>query len=209
MEIKPMTHYSPICELADVFTGLTLRGESSSKNDPNGTHRLVRISDISTDGVIGDGAPGRIPVEPKDADRYALRARDVLVAARGSRLTAAVFGREERAVAGSQFLIIRLLSEPQGVEPGFLVWYLNLPAVQEQLSTEMRGSYVRSLPAGVLARLRVPVPDRRKQTLIVALTELQREENRLTSRIAERRARIIQQLASDSIDFNPRANVLS
>ncbi|MBP7142138.1 MAG: restriction endonuclease subunit S [Opitutaceae bacterium] len=200
--------FSPLSELADVFTGITLRGESASKNDPNGTHRLIRISDISSDGVVGDGAPGRVRVDGKEVDRYTLRPGDVLVAARGSRLTAAVFDRPEQAVAGSQFLVIRVLPQHLGLSPGFLAWYLNLPAVQEQLAAQMRGSYIRSLPASVLTRLQVPVPDHRKQAAIVELTELQREENRLTRQISDRRAQIIQQLATNSIHFNPRSNVL-
>lgn len=200
--------YSPLSELADVLTGITLRGESASKNDPNGTHRLIRISDITNDGVIGDGVPGLVRVEAKDADRYTLKIGDVLVAARGSRLTAAVFERKERAVAGSQFLIIRILPQHLGLSAGFLAWYLNLPAVQEQLAAQMRGSYIRSLPASVLTRLQVPVPDHRKQGAIVELTELQREENRLTKQISDRRAQLIQQLATNSIHFNPRSNVL-
>ena len=201
-------NFSPLSELADVFTGITLRGESASKKDPNGTHRLIRISDISSDGVVGDGAPGRVLVDGKDTDRYTLRPGDVLVAARGSRLTAAVFDRAERAVAGSQFLVIRVLPHHSGLSPGFLAWYLNLPAVQEQLAAQMRGSYIRSLPASVLSRLQVSVPDHRKQAAIVELTELQREENRLTKQIADRRAQLIQQLATNSIHFNPRSNVL-
>lgn len=197
-----------LSELAEVLTGITFRGESASRNDPNGTHRLVRISDISSDGVIGEGAPGRVVVEAKDAGRYTLRMGDVLVAARGSRLTAAVFDRDEPAVAGSQFLVVKIRPQHLALSAGFLAWYLNLPAIQEQLTSEMRGSYVRSLPAGVLSRLQVPIPDERKQDAIVELTELQRQESRLIQQIAERRAQLIQNVATTSIHFNPRFNAL-
>jgi hypothetical protein len=200
--------YTPLAKVADVFTGITLRGESASRNDPNGTHRLIRIGDLSSDGVVGAGAPGRVRVDGKDSDRYTLRAGDLLVAARGSRLTAAVFDRTENAVAGSQFLVIRIRSAHSHLSAGFLAWYLNLPAIQEQLAAQMRGSYIRSLPAGVLAQLHVPIPDQRTQAAIVKLTALQREENRLTTQIAAHRARLIQQLATNSIQFNPRSNVI-
>ena len=201
-------NYYLLHELADVLTGITLRGESAARNDPAGTHRLVRISDLSSDGVIGEGSPGRVRVEARDAERYTLRRGDVLVAARGSRLTAAVFERDERAVAGSQFLVVKILRQHLALSAGFLAWYLNLPAIQEQLASEMRGSYVRSLPAGVLSRLQVPIPDHRKQAAIVNLVALQREENRLIRQITERRAQLIQHLASASIHFKPRAHAL-
>lgn len=197
--------YELLRDLADVQSGITLRGESASKNDPAGTHRLVRIGDITTDGVVGEGAPGRVKVDPKDAARYALKVGDVLLAARGSRLTAAVFDRDEPAVAGSQFLVIKILPRYLGLSSGFLAWYLNLPAIRDQLASRMRGSYVRSLPAKVLANLQVPVPDHGKQAAITALADLQRQEVELMQQIAQRRSELIQQLASTSINFNPRS----
>jgi hypothetical protein len=197
-----------LSELADVLTGLTLRGDSAARPDPRGTHRLLRISDLSSDGVIGEGSPDRVRVGARDAERYTLRRYDVLVAARGSRLTAAVFHRDEQTVAGSQFLIVRILPQHLALRADFLAWYINLPAIQEQLAAEMRGSYIRSLPARVLSRLQVPIPDQRKQAAIIDLVGLQREETRLTRQIAERRAHLIQHLASASIHFNPRAHAL-
>lgn len=198
--------YELLRDLADVQTGITLRGDSASKNDPKGTHRLIRISDITPDGAIGDGVPGRVKIDPKDLERYTLKLGDVIVAARGSRLTAAVFDRNEAAVAGSQFLVIKIRQQWLGLSSGFLAWYINLQAIQEQLASQMRGSYIRSLPAGVLSCLQVPIPDQRKQAAIVELNELRRQEARLLDQISDRRTQLIQQLATNSIQFNPHSD---
>ena len=196
-------NYYPLHELADVLTGLTLRGPDTSRHDPAGTHRLIRIGDVSPEGIISAQSSSRIKVTDKDAERFELKLGNVLVAARGSRLTAAVFEGDGPAVAGSQFIIVRIRPHWLGLNPGFLAWYLNLSSIQEELEKRMRGTYIRSLPARTLANLQVPVPDHAKQRAIAELSHLRIQEKQLMDRLSHQRSQLIDQLSIQSINHNP------
>ena len=195
--------YHLLRDLADIQTGIALRGPSSSRKSSDGTHRLIRIGDVSPEGVISQSSSARIQVPTKDAGKFDLKQGNVLLAARGSRLTAAVFDIDEPAVAGSQFIIIRIRPQWLGLRSGFLAWYLNLPAIQEQLAARMRGTYIRSLPASILANLQVPIPDGATQDAITGLNDIRIQERNLMEQLADRRTQLIDQLASTSIQFNP------
>lgn len=195
--------YELLRDLADVQTGITLRGEASARHDPNGTHRLIRIGDVSHDGFLKPNSTPKIQLSNSEASKFTLKPGNVLFAARGSRLTAAVFDLDEPAVAGSQFIIIRIRPQWLGLRSGFLAWYLNLPVIQEQLAAGMRGTYIRSLPAGILSMLQVPIPDGAKQDAITNLHNLRVREKALMEQLAHQRSQLIDQLAITSINFNP------
>jgi hypothetical protein len=198
--------YELLRDLADVQTGIAQRGEASTRRDPNGTHRLIRIGDVSHDGFLAPNSTSKVRLSEAEISKYSLKAGNVLLAARGSRLTAAVFDLDEPAVAGSQFIVIRIRPQCLGLRSGFLAWYLNLPVVQEQLATSMRGTYIRSLPAGILSMLQVPVPDGAKQDAITNLHNLRVWEKTLMEQLAHQRSQLIDQLAITSINFNPNDN---
>lgn len=176
-------------EVADVQLGITLRGTDASRHDPSGTHQLVRIGDLSEDGSLRIAEPNLIRLDALTAHRSELRAGEVLLAARGTRMTAAVFDGGFLAVAGSQFCVIR----PHGgvLLPAYLRWFLNLPSTQESLNARARGSYVRSLPVNALGELQIPLPPLPRQHTISELHELRLREKQLMETLASRRAILI------------------
>lgn len=178
-------------EVASVALGITLRGADASRHDPEGTHQLIRIGDLSDDGTLHPGEPNLVKLDAESARRSALRVGEVLLAARGSRMTAAVFEGDYPAVAGGQFLVIR----PQDgvLLPAYLRWFLNLPSTQETLTAGARGSYVRSLPASVLGELEIPLPPFPRQCAIAELYALRLREKALMTTLAARRALLIDQ----------------
>jgi hypothetical protein len=198
--------YELLRDLADVQTGITLRGEASTRHDPKGTHRLIRIGDVSLDGFLAPNSSSKVRLSEAEASKFVLKPGNVLLAARGSRLTAAVFDLDEPAVAGNQFIIIRIRPQWLGLRAGFLAWYLNLTVIQDQLAASMRGTYIRSLPAGILSMLQVPVPDGAKQDVITNLHNLRVREKTLMEQLAHQRSQLIDQLAITSINFNPHDN---
>lgn len=173
-------------EIAEIVVGITLRGADASRHDPAGTHQLIRISDVSEDGVLQVAEPRLLKLDSETARRYTLRAGEVLVAARGTRMTATVFDGAYQAVAGGQFLVVR----PQvgALRPDYLRWFLNLPSTQEQLVARARGSYVRSLPAKALGTLDIPLPTVPRQCMISELDSLRLREKELMAQLAGRRA---------------------
>ena len=176
-------------EVADVQLGITLRGADASRHDPTGTHQLVRIGDLSEDGSLRIAEPNLIRLDEVTAHRSGLRAGEVLLAARGSRMTAAIFEGGPPAVAGSQFLVIRPHS---GVLlPAYLRWFLNLASTQEDLNARARGSYVRSLSSGALGELTIPLPPLPRQRALAELHALRLHEKHLMKTLASRRAILI------------------
>jgi len=186
-----------LAEVAEVQLGITLRGADASRPDPNGTHHLVRIGEISEDGVLRLGEPNKIRLDESAAFRFALRRGDVLLAARGTRMTAAVFSSPVAAVAGGQFCVIRPHTE--SLLPGYLHWFLNLSSTQENLIAHARGSYVRSLPAGALLNLEIPLPPIPRQRAIAELHELCLYEKQLMAKLAARRALLIDRALVSSL----------
>ena len=184
-------------EVADVQLGITLRGTDASRHDPAGTHQLVRIGDVSDDGELRISEPNLVRLDDPTANRSELRAGDVLLAARGTRMTAAVFDGSFPAVAGSQFCIIR--PNVDQLLPAYLRWFLNLPSTQEKLIARARGSYVRSLPVGSLAELDVIIPSPAKQRSIAKLHELRLREKQLMEALAARRAVLIDRTLFQSL----------
>lgn len=184
-------------EVADVQLGITLRGADASRHDPTGTHQLVRIGDLSEDGSLRIAEPNLIRLDEVTAHRSGLRVGEVLLAARGTRMTAAIFEGGPPAVAGSQFLVIRPHS---GVLlPAYLRWFLNLSSTQENLNARARGSYVRSLPSGALGELAIPLPPIPRQRAIAELHELRLHEKHLMETLASRRAILIDRAILQSL----------
>lgn len=176
-------------EVADVQLGITLRGADASRHDPAGTHQLVRIGDLSEDGSLRIAEANLIRLDEVTAHRSGLRAGEVLLAARGSRMTAAIFEGGPPAVAGSQFLVIRPHS---GVLlPAYLRWFLNLASTQEDLNARARGSYVRSLSSGALGELTIPLPPLPRQRALAELHALRLHEKHLMKTLTSRRAILI------------------
>jgi hypothetical protein len=175
-----------LSEVASVSLGITLRGADASRHDPTGTHQLIRISDLSEDGVLHPAEPNLITPPPELTARFTLRRGDVLLAARGSRMTAGLFDYDQPSVAGGQFLVIRPHADT--LRSDYLRWLLNLPQTQEKLVGSARGSYVRSLPASALGELEIPVPPLPQQHAIATLHALRLLEKDLMARLASRRA---------------------
>lgn len=178
-------------EVASVALGITMRGADASRHDPAGSHQLIRIGDLSEDGIVNCAEPNLIQVDPENASRFTLRHGDVLLAARGSRMTAGLFDGHYRAVAGGQFLVIRPRADVLLAD--YLRWYLNLSSTQEALAGRARGSYIRSLPASALGELEIPIPPLSQQQAIAALHVLRLREKDIMAQIAARRAVLFDQ----------------
>lgn len=178
-----------LAEVATVQLGITFRGADAARHEPDGTHQLIRIGDLSDDGDIRLAAPSLVKFDEAVMARGELRAGDVLVATRGTRMTAAVFDGAFAAVVGSQFCIVR--PDPDRLLPAYLRWFLNLPLTQENLLAQARGSYVRSLPASALSDLPILVPSLGHQRAVAKIHELRLREKHLMARLSEHRATLV------------------
>lgn len=180
----------PLVTLADIRTGLTLRGADASRRTDKGGLQLLRISDITEDGHIAIENTHLVDRALGDDPRYRVSADDLLVANRGTRMTAALVPDGLAAVASGQLFIVRPHSDL--VIPGYLHWFLNLPSTQEHLRSHARGSYVKTLSISVVKDLAVPVLPIELQHKVCELAALAGRERDLLARIAEQRQLLVQ-----------------
>jgi hypothetical protein len=178
--------------IAEIRVGVTLRGRDATRPVLEGPLHLVRIGDISREGQIVPESIIRIhPAESIGPDLL-LKQGDVLVAARGTRNTAAVYNLKlPGAIAGAQFFVLR----PSGrVLPEFLAWYLRSDSVRRHFDNRRKGTYVQLIQRADLAEIEVPLPPMDMQRRIVALSGLIEQEHALSTRLAELRSRYRSQL---------------
>jgi hypothetical protein len=180
----------PLVTLADIRTGITLRGADASRRIDEGGLQLLRISDITEDGHIAIENTHLVDRALGDDPRYRVSPNDLLVANRGTRMTAALMPDGLAAVASGQLFIVRPYSDL--VIPGYLHWFLNLPSTQEHLRSHARGSYVKTLSISVLKDLAVPVLPIELQHKVCEIAALAARERDLLARIAEQRQLLVQ-----------------
>lgn len=176
-------------DIADVRTGLTLRGADAARRTVEVGPHYLRISDLSEDGglVITETQP----IDPAlDPDlRHRVKAGDIVLANRGTRTTAALIPENLEAIASSQLFVVRLHS-PEML-PSFLHAFLNLHSTQELLRSHTRGTYIPTLSITILRSLRIPLLPLETQRKIASLTALVNEERQVLEKLAETRARFL------------------
>lgn len=181
-------------EIADVRMGLTLRGADAAKRTAVEGPHYLRISDLSEGGklVISEIQP----IDPAlDADqRHRVKAGDIVLANRGTRMTAALVPENLDAVASSQLFVVRLKSPK--ILPTFLLAYLNLNNTQEHLRSHARGTYVQTLSIAILRSLEIPLLPLETQQKIASLSELADEERRLIAELSQKRSQFLNQSIS-------------
>jgi restriction endonuclease S subunit len=195
----------PLANLADISSGLTLRGSDAAKAAADGNYHLLRIGDLREDGRIQIEAPSMIKIDPSSGEKHQLRSGDVLVASKGSRATAAIYESAIPTVAGGQFFVIRLKTDR--LLPAYLRWYLNLPETQARLMESARGSFVQAIPIAAMREFEIQLPPLDVQQGIITLHELHTQEQQLLKLIALKRSLLIQTqiaaLAAGKIKPNP------
>lgn len=173
--------------VAEIVSGYPHR---RSAGDDQPTHRLVPISAID-DQALSIRIESTQPVRPNaDVGPARLREGDVLFAIRGERRRAGVVGHDGPAplVASEHTVVLRPSS---GIDARFLAWVLATPGVQRQLDAISRGSHIPFISRFDLATIRIPIPPLPRQRAIVALAELLHREQTLCSRLADLRARLL------------------
>lgn len=172
--------------ITEIRTGVTLRSRDATRPVSGGSLDLIRIGDVSPEGRISPD--DIIKIEPSDhvSQDQLLRPGDVLVAARGTRNTAAVYELAlPKAIAGAQFFILR----PTGrVLPAYLAWFLRSEPVRQHFDSRRKGSYIQLIRRSDLAEIEVPLPPLEEQRRIVEIAALIEQEHTLSARLCALRS---------------------
>lgn len=185
-------------EIADVRMGLTLRGTDAAKRTVEEGPHYLRISDLSEGGKLDISETQ--PIDPAlDPDhRHRVKVGDIVLANRGTRMTAALIPENLDAVASSQLFVVRLKSPKvlPAFLPAFLHAFLNLKSTQEHLRSHARGTYVQTLSISILRSLQIPLIPLETQQKIASLSELADEERRLIAELSQKRTQFLNQSIS-------------
>lgn len=172
--------------------GATLRGRDATRPDPEGSCRLIQISDLGNDGFFRN--EDFIRIEPNETVNPALflRRGDILFPNRGTRTTAAVLTHTpDNILAGAQFFVI----SPKSTEviPDYLAWTLRTVEAVRYFATRRKGTLVQTLQRFHVEEFPVPLPPLATQKKILELATLEREASVLESRLAALRNTYLEQ----------------
>ncbi|MGC9452914.1 MAG: restriction endonuclease subunit S [Oceanipulchritudo sp.] len=185
-------------DLAEIRMGLTVRGKGASQHTSEEGLHLLRISDIAENGEITIEHPHAVEISPSSLEKHKLKPGDVILANRGSRMTAAVALDGLEAIASNQ--LYRLRPRMRRILPEYLRWYLNLEQTQKLLGSKARGSYVMTLSIEEVGKLEIPLPSLERQRAVVEVARLAEREREILDQIAGLRRRYMQATLLQSLN---------
>jgi len=159
---------------------------SRLEHDATGAIAVVQMKDIDDASLLH--VEDAVRVDLADVkEHHLIRQGDLVFRSRGRTNSVALVSADiGPAVLAAPMLLIR----PVAVLPAYLLWYINLPAIQAVLAAQAEGTSVRMISKAALEALEMPVPSRRKQQLIVEVSESATAEQRLLERIARESKRL-------------------
>jgi restriction endonuclease S subunit len=174
-------------DIAEIRSGFPFR-ERPVRVETGGC-RLVQMRNVNR--IVGAvGGDLETVKEPANWQNQRLRRWDILFTARGQQNNAAVFDLEmPNAIAASTLHVLRV---KEGVDPFYLVWYLNLPQTKERLRTMQAGSSIPFISIDDLGQLPVRVPSMELQGRIFDLVSLGQEEQALMELLRRKRRALIE-----------------
>jgi len=133
-------------------------------------------------------------------EKHFLKKGDLLIVAKGSSFLSAVFdGTYKNAVASTVFLIARVNNEST-ILPEYLSWFLNSPSTQSYLLSLARGTSIPSINKKTLLEFDVPVPEIKKQKMVLELESLRKKEALLNRKIRKLKESQMNQIIFNSIN---------
>jgi hypothetical protein len=131
------------------------------------------------------------------ADRYFVRAGDVVFRSRGERNTASALDQRLGEPALAVLPLIVLRPKRDVVTPEYLAWAINQPPAQRHFDSAARGTNIRMIPRSSLDDLALDVPDLETQKKIVAVDGLAERERELSLIAAELRRKLMSLILVD------------
>ena len=189
----PLQHlsYSPIKlgNLADITMGYSFRSRLETASD--GDLAVIQMRDLTDDNRLEPAALTRIELAEAKPRQF-VRLGDIVFRSRGQTHTAALIDQDPGpAIIAAPLLRIR---PREGVLPAYLVWFINLPATQAKLASRAEGTALCMIRKQSLADLEVILPPLKCQQAIVELADLAAEEQRLMTRLAEKRKQYMEKI---------------
>ena len=171
-----------------IHSGYTARGRLEP-TDAGGV-LAIQLRDISPEGAVDPRQLSRVQLDNL-ADRYFVRAGDVVFRSRGERNTASALDERLREPALAVLPLMVLRPKPDVVVPEYLAWAINQPSAQRHFDAAARGTNIRMIPRSSLDDLELDVPDIETQRRIVAIDAMAERERELSQLAAETRRKMM------------------
>jgi hypothetical protein len=177
-----------LADACTVHTGYTARGRLEPTTA--GGVLAIQLRDISPEGLVDPERLTRVQLEGL-ADRYFVRAGDVVFRSRGERNTASALDERLREPALAVLPMMVLRPNRNVVTPAYLAWAINQPPAQRHFDMAARGTNIRMIPRSSLDDLELDVPDIETQERIVVIDALAERERELTQVAADTRRKMM------------------
>jgi hypothetical protein len=181
-----------ISDIAEIQIGYQPRGVLETS--PDGSHYVIQAKDIRADLGYELAASGLERTTPaREPSSYIVRSGDVLFMARGRRRSATLI--EELSgplpvLALYHFFILRL--DQKRVDPGFLVWAINVGPVRDSLArVTVSSTGIPVVSKQDFAHLELDLPQLERQAEISGLYKLSVKEARLARLVEEKRLQFL------------------
>ena len=159
--------------VASIRMGYPFR--SRLEHNVMGAIAVVQMKDIDDASLLH--VEDAVRVDLADVkEHHLIRQGDLVFRSRGRTNSVALVSADiGPAVLAAPMLLIR----PVKVLPAYLLWYINLPAIQAALAAQAEGTSVRMISKAALEALEMPVPSQRTQQMIVEVISLGHDRARL------------------------------
>jgi len=129
-----------------------------------------------------------------DIIRLRLEAGDVVFRPRGVSIQSIFIESVRQPCIFAAPLVRIRVNDPQKLEPRYLHWVLNSPAIQRNIHAQARGTMIRMVSLQSLRDIAIPVPPIDVQHKIAAVAQLQRQERVLSETLLEKTQHYAEQL---------------
>lgn len=175
-----------LSEVVEILPGVPFRTRIESEKD--GACIVVQARDLAGDGTVDLAGAARI-VAPPSSTRGLLRPGDVVLQPRGNRYSV---GKVDEVtgptVAAAPLYILR--RRAKGIDPDFLVAFLEAASTQSALRQDAVGTHVPQIPRQALEALHIELPELSSQIRLADLAQLERREIELMDRLRAARGRL-------------------
>jgi hypothetical protein len=172
-------------QVASIRMGYPFR--SRLEHEATGAIAVVQMKDIDDASLLHVDDAVRVNLLDFN-EHHLIRQGDLVFRSRGRTNSVALVSADVGpAVLAAPMLLIR----PIEVLPAYLLWYINLPAVQATLAAQAEGTSVRMISKAALEQLVIAVPPLETQRRIVEIGQLASREARITTELMDRRKALI------------------
>jgi len=172
--------------IADVQFGV------STKTSEKGSVVCFQVSNLNENNGLNTESLFYIEDESEFDHNDLLKGKDILLPAKGTKLTAVLMPDdfESLATASSSLFVIRISSRK--ILPEYLQWFLNLPQTQWNLERVMTGTNISSLSIKELRKVEIQIPELDTQRKIISLKDLQEKEAQIMYALSNKRKILIE-----------------